>query len=565
MSKPAILRRSSHLSTFAHMGAVYLFHDLYGYILQMSPDVLALCDAFAEPAAADEVAARFAGRFGEQPPAQFVDVFLQCACLVEAGADERDGIWDKVPVRGRWNVWHRDDDGAIAFYTAWGERPLSRHRLSLEETAVWDACDGAARAAELGERFGRAPVAALLSRLVHHDVQALKLCALPLEAFARRRQAMPPYLTSTMPYPPYRAGDPVPAVMGPADGVVSPEGYYRDEIADADAQFDHQETTLSHLLRRPGPILSGRSYGEAMIDALAARGAIGPAAGAPLEVMEIGGGLGTFARAAIEALDRRGVRARYQIRELSPALARAQRAALDGLGAVEVVEGDVLAAELPEAAYDLIVANEMIGDLPAVELSHAQVGVGAGVDADERARRLAALGEAGRIIERYGMLLDDAPDPFYFTVGAYQLLERIHAAPRPGGCALVTEFGDLGRYPRLSTQLDHPELSIHFGHLRDVAEAIGFEVELAFVIDLIGVDRGLEGLATTRSYFRALAALLADHGVTLEKIGYTREMFAELCAGRLAADRFGEVHFERVEDRLMGLVPHEFKALVLRR
>src|SRR5687767_15636081 len=33
------LRRSSHLSTFAHMGAVYLVHDLYGYLLQMSPDV----------------------------------------------------------------------------------------------------------------------------------------------------------------------------------------------------------------------------------------------------------------------------------------------------------------------------------------------------------------------------------------------------------------------------------------------------------------------------------------------------------------------------------------------
>ena len=38
-SVPARLRRSRHLSWFAHMGAVYLFHDLYGYLMEMSPDI----------------------------------------------------------------------------------------------------------------------------------------------------------------------------------------------------------------------------------------------------------------------------------------------------------------------------------------------------------------------------------------------------------------------------------------------------------------------------------------------------------------------------------------------
>ena len=36
---PARLRRSHHLSWFTHMGAVYLFHDLYGYLMEMSPDI----------------------------------------------------------------------------------------------------------------------------------------------------------------------------------------------------------------------------------------------------------------------------------------------------------------------------------------------------------------------------------------------------------------------------------------------------------------------------------------------------------------------------------------------
>ena len=34
------LKTSDHVSTFAHMGAVYVYHDLYGYILKMSPDIL---------------------------------------------------------------------------------------------------------------------------------------------------------------------------------------------------------------------------------------------------------------------------------------------------------------------------------------------------------------------------------------------------------------------------------------------------------------------------------------------------------------------------------------------
>jgi hypothetical protein len=86
-----------------------------------------------------------------------------------------------------------------------------------------------------------------------------------------------------------------------------------------------------------------------------------------------------------------------------------------------------------------------------------------------------------------------------------------------------------------------------------------------FVIDLFDFDRSLEGLATTRSYFKALKFLLAEHDVELEKIGYTREMFNELLAGKVDIEHLGQLHFDRIEDRLMGLVPHEFKALIVRR
>ena len=122
----------------------------------------------------------------------------------------------------------------------------------------------------------------------------------------------------------------------------------------------------------------------------------------------------------------------------------------------------------------------------------------------------------------------------------------------------------MSRWPVLSTQLDHPELSIHFGHLAAVARAEGLADEFVYVMALIDMARDVEGLRTKRSYFRALKGLLASRSVTLDKRGYTREMFNELLVD-VDVDTLGDISFDRIEDRLMGLVPHEFKALVLNR
>jgi hypothetical protein len=68
-----------------------------------------------------------------------------------------------------------------------------------------------------------------------------------------------------------------------------------------------------------------------------------------------------------------------------------------------------------------------------------------------------------------------------------------------------------------------------------------------------------------RSHFRALRAMLADAGVELEKIGYTPALLDAALAGTVTRAEIGELRWDRIEDRLMGLVPHEFTALVARR
>jgi SAM-dependent methyltransferase len=552
---PNRLRRSAHLSTFAHMGAVYLFHDLYGFLMEMSPDILGVLDAFEGGADVDAVCARFAGDFQGQSPRQFVEVFLQHACLVDVeDPDELAPLWPMVAIKGKWNVWRRQGD-RVTLWTAWGDAPVRRVELDEADTKIWDDIDGERRLAQLAERHDRGRVLALAQRLTHSDVQALKLSMFPMSTFAKKPAMAPRYLGSTMPYPRWTPADGPPPASGPE---ISPSAYYAGEVADADAQFDHQETTLSHLFRVAHPALGGRSYGAALVDALAAH--VQPR----LRVLEIGGGLGYVARAVIEALRGRGVEVEYTIVELAPALAAAQRQRLAGLP-VTWREGDVLAVELPDGGFDWILANEMIGDLPAVRYSRADVGMDLDGGGEVDPAKLAALGRPGELVAQAGLRLDDAPEPFYLLTGALELVARVARWLAPGGVAVLTEFGEPSVWPKLSTHLDHPELSIHFGHLQTAARAAGMQARIEFVIDMLELDRSQQGLATTRSQFRALRAMLADAGVAIEKIGYTPAMLAAALAGAVGLDQIGDLRWEKIEDRLMGLVPHEFKALVCAR
>ena len=277
-------------------------------------------------------------------------------------------------------------------------------------------------------------------------------------------------------------------------------------------------------------------------------------------VLEIGAGLGYVAHDVIRRLRGAGREVSYTIIELSPELVAAQKDRLAGAGGATWVAGSVLDVAV-DGPFDLILSNEMAGDLPARQLSRTDIGLAAEGGTVDRAKLRAHAATAADL----GVVLDDAPEPFYLQTGAIDMIARIAAWLAPGGTAIVTEFGDVAAWPRLSSQLDHPELSTHFGHLTQAARGAGLQAGVEFVIDLLDFDRTLQGLATTRSHFRALRALAAHTGLDLPKIGYTPELLAEIVGDKLDLSAIGELRWDKIEDRLMGLVPHEFKALVLRR
>jgi hypothetical protein len=542
---PARLRRSRHLSWFAHMGAVYMFHDLYGYLMEMSPDIAAMIESFDDGVDTEETIKYYTGKFGDADPRQFVDVLVAHSVLVDPSEDEIDGLWAFVPLKGKWNVWERRED-RMTLWTAWGDKPVQQIFLDPDETKMWDSFDGEKRLIEMRHHVDNDKLIALVRRLTHSDVQALKLSMMPWSLYAKRPGMAPAYLASTMPYPRWTPGTPVPSAASLTD-------YYKHDVADAESQFDHQETTLSHLLRVAHPALGGRTYGQALADVLLDRGFVPEA---HVRILEIGAGLGFVARDVIARLAAKDRFVEYTIVELSPALAAAQRKLL-GTSA-KWIEGNALDVEVPGGAFDLILSNEMVGDLPALQLSRTDIGLdlaGTGTADKDKVRGYSELAVS--------LNLDDATEPFYLQTGAFELVAKIGGWLAPGGTAVVTEFGDAAQWPKLSTHLDHPELSTHFGHLQQVAKSRGLDASIEFVIDLIDLQRDQKGLATTRSHFRALRALATGAGVELSKIGYTPELLEHTVAGKLDLTHIGELRWERIEDRLMGLVPHEFRALLV--
>ena len=74
------LQVSQYVSVFGHRGEVYVYHDLCGYILKMSADILAFLNEFQDPIDPAKVCIQYAESFGEQPPEAFVGIFIEFGC-----------------------------------------------------------------------------------------------------------------------------------------------------------------------------------------------------------------------------------------------------------------------------------------------------------------------------------------------------------------------------------------------------------------------------------------------------------------------------------------------------
>jgi phospholipid N-methyltransferase len=278
-------------------------------------------------------------------------------------------------------------------------------------------------------------------------------------------------------------------------------------IDDAIWEFDIVEPTVNHALRFPTELLGGLDYGSRFFDAVLQSGGLpaGSSDGA-LEILEVGGGTGSFARSFIARAAANLGSLSYQILDLSPALAESQRRMLNTVKpAVGYIAQDATQFDLPGQKFDLIIANEVIADFPVAIVERRST--------EKSSEQFA--GEGAVDVREYGLSVADAPNHFYVTSGVFRFLERAWMNLAPGGALIVSEYGSESRYSVESFHLNHSEFSIHFGHVTECARKIGFKCRLETLKEFLGIDDRTPVLNGREEHIRCLNHVFEKYGMIL--------------------------------------------------
>lgn len=291
--------------------------------------------------------------------------------------------------------------------------------------------------------------------------------------------------------------------------------FHREGISDASWEFDVIEPTLNHAFRFPHEALGGLNYGSRFCLASLKPEVVPLLSNSePLEILEVGGGTGTFARSFIEqalqlsVTSSTGARLSYHIMDLSPALIEGQRRMLSELHPVEHFEQDATQFDLPGHRFDLIIANEVIADFPVAAVRR-------NVNDKTSESGPEWLDAGAEYVEKYRLSVESAPESFFVNAGVFQFIERAWNHLSPGGALVLSEYGSLSTYPVESFHLNHAEFSIHFGHVMECARVVGFQCRLLTLKEFFGIDDRVSVLIGRDEHLRCLNHVLEKHGMSL--------------------------------------------------
>jgi len=299
--------------------------------------------------------------------------------------------------------------------------------------------------------------------------------------------------------------------------------FHLSGIADAEWEFDQIEPTVNHSFRLPNEALGGFDYGSRFaISTL--RPEVVPLLSHSdrLEVLEVGGGTGTFARSFLEQSQRSGegvlsgIDLNYHILDLSPALMESQRKLLSHLlPANRHFHQDATKFSIPGHKFDLIIANEVVADFPMAVVLRCSDGRGSDDKQAIPDSRQEWQGPGARYLEKYGLTTDNAPDSFLVNAGTFEFIERCFEHLAPGGALLISEYGAAQQYPLQAYQLNHEEFSIHFGHLSECAASVGFNCRLLTLKEFLALDDRVLVLAGREEHLLTLNHVLKNYGMSL--------------------------------------------------
>ncbi|HEY6229827.1 MAG TPA: SAM-dependent methyltransferase [Pyrinomonadaceae bacterium] len=299
------------------------------------------------------------------------------------------------------------------------------------------------------------------------------------------------------------------------NGAHSIADFHVQGIGDAAWEFDLIEPTVNHALRFPSEALGGLDYGARFCVATLNLEVLPRLRDANrLEILEVGGGTGSFARSFIEQAQHietpagEPVEINYQIMDLSPSLIESQQRKLAGVvPAVTHHQQNATSFDLPDRKFDLIIANEVIADFPVAWVNRSRN------ENDESASPWE--GEGAGDLKRYD--LDELPqaDSFLLNTGVFRFIERAWEHLVPGGVVIMSEYGGVDTFPIQSYHLNHEEFSIHFGHVQTCARKVGFECRLIGLKYFLGLDDQVRMLDGQEEHILCLNHVLQKYGASL--------------------------------------------------
>jgi hypothetical protein len=118
-------------------------------------------------------------------------------------------------------------------------------------------------------------------------------------------------------------------------------------------------------------------------------------------------------------------------------------------------------------------------------------------------------------LSKYGLSSEDAPDDFYVNAGVFRFLERAWRHLAPAGTLILTEYGTETHYPAESFHLNHPEFSIHFGHVAKCARQIGYHTQLETLIAFLAIDVCQQVLSGREEHIHCLDHVFRKYGTHL--------------------------------------------------
>ncbi len=575
------LTLSSHLDYFEHRGAWFVYHNLFGYIMEMSRDLILFLEFFrAQQRTSEDVSQSFAAQFPPEQLRQFVDVFCLQGCLVSDDTQEWRRALSMFPVLARFVVAHVPPSGSVTIAHA----PRDRDDVDLLELDAWASdfvrgVDGETSLQDLLTSLESHPFVeanpaladthpkAIVQQLAHSQLQFLKFSPRSMSALRAHKshRAIPPYLRSTMPY--RRATDDIRLVQdaqrgeraAPSPGIVTPP-------TSAPTQ------TLAGLFARPNPALGGRSYGAALADHAVEHGALKPGA----RVLQIGARDGFLARGIASVCENLQLVLQVNNPELVPVV-RQQLAEANLEAVVFVAEIQDLAESLAQEgfsqSFDWIVCNEFVAQLDTALLhkiprlspeKEEDDEESTGTNGHHRPSRDLFMGEGDSVSQvlRYKLQFHDVDGEFLFNTGAVRLLEDATPLLEEHGLFTLIEFGDLYAYPQPSEH--NPDVySLHFAPLHQVGKELGFEARFDWLVHILGFQTESQMLSAPQHQFRALCALVERAGVSLKMQAYTRTMLEQLLDGQIEFATLRGLEFRSLDERVMGIVPSSLKVLEL--